>query len=115
MATKIKALSTIIEWDAEMGRMAIINPGDSDEVGDTLAADKIESGEAALDSDEGAPAGSGETIAEARARYVAAFGKRPFPGWSIADINAKISAASVDTEADADAPSETDSDEGAPA
>jgi len=44
MATKIKAVESIIEWDAEMGSMAILNPGDIAEVGDTLAAAKIEAG-----------------------------------------------------------------------
>ena len=44
MATKIKAVESIIEWDAEMGSMAILNPGDVAEVGDTLAAAKIEAG-----------------------------------------------------------------------
>lgn len=46
MATKIKAVETIIEWDAELGRMAILNPGDTAEVGDGLAATKINCGHA---------------------------------------------------------------------
>ncbi len=46
MATKIKAVESIIEWDAEMGRMAILNPSDVAEVGDALAAAKIEAGAA---------------------------------------------------------------------
>lgn len=44
MATEIKAVESIIEWDAEMGRMAILNPGDVAEVGDTLATAKIDAG-----------------------------------------------------------------------
>lgn len=55
MATKIKAVETIIEWDAELGRMAILNPGDEAEVGDNLAIAKIESG-AAEEVAEPAPA-----------------------------------------------------------
>lgn len=46
MATNIKAVETIIEWDAELGRMAILNPGDTAEVGDGLAAAKIDCGHA---------------------------------------------------------------------
>lgn len=48
MATKIKAVETIIEWDAELGRMAILNPGDTAEVGDALAAAKVDAGAAKL-------------------------------------------------------------------
>lgn len=47
MATEIEALETIIEWDAELGRMAILNPGDVAEVSDSLAKAKIEAGAAA--------------------------------------------------------------------
>ncbi len=43
---KIKAINSIIEWDAENRQMAILNAGDEAEVGDTLAASKIESGDA---------------------------------------------------------------------
>ena len=46
MATKIKAVETIIEWDEELYRMAILNPGDTAEVGDGLAATKINCGHA---------------------------------------------------------------------
>lgn len=42
MATKIKAVETIIEWDTELGRMAILNPGDTAEVGDALAVAKVD-------------------------------------------------------------------------
>lgn len=38
---RIEAGAPIIEWDAEQGRMAILNPGDIAEVGPTLAANKI--------------------------------------------------------------------------
>ena len=44
MATEIQAVTAIIEWDAELGRMAILNPGDKGEVGDKMAAAKIEEG-----------------------------------------------------------------------
>jgi hypothetical protein len=46
MATEIQAVTAIIEWDAELGRMAILNPGDKGEVGDKMAAAKIEEGAA---------------------------------------------------------------------
>lgn len=41
---RIEAGAPIIEWDAEQGRMAILNPGDIAEVGPTLAANKIAEG-----------------------------------------------------------------------
>lgn len=46
MPMNIEAVSTIIEWDGELSRMVIANPGDVVEAGDALAAAKIETGEA---------------------------------------------------------------------
>lgn len=61
MATKIKAVETIIEWDTELGRMAILNPGDTAEVGDALAAAKVDCGHAELDK----PKGKGKAAKQA--------------------------------------------------
>lgn len=44
MAKKIKAISQIIDWDAEMGRTLILNPGDEGEASDRLADAKIADG-----------------------------------------------------------------------
>lgn len=41
MAIKIEAITSIIEWDAELGKMSILNPGDVAEVGDSLAKAKL--------------------------------------------------------------------------
>lgn len=43
---KIKAISQIIEWDAEAGQTAILNEGDVGEVSDGLAARLIADGAA---------------------------------------------------------------------
>ena len=41
---EIKALATIIEWDAELGRMAIINAGETATVGEVLGAAQVDAG-----------------------------------------------------------------------
>lgn len=46
MTIRIKAAASIIEWDADLGRMAVLNPGDIAEVGERLGALKIKTGEA---------------------------------------------------------------------
>lgn len=48
MTIKIKAVESIIEWDSELGRMSILNPGDVAEVGKKLAEAKIDQGAAKL-------------------------------------------------------------------
>lgn len=101
---KIKAIDSIIEWDAERGRMAVLNPGDTDEVGDTLGATLIEDGRAtaddgsdALDHDDDGEAGgskagteSTSALGAARKRYRELFGKGPGPKWTVEEIDAKI-------------------------
>jgi hypothetical protein len=90
MATKIKAVASIIEWDAEMGRMAILNAGDEGEVGDALAEAKIAAGVAEeVDGDEP----SAEDIADLRAQYEARTGKKPHHRWSAETLQAKIAEA----------------------
>lgn len=64
MATKIKAVEPIIEWDAELGRMAILNPGDTAEVGDNLAAAKVNAGAAKLAKGKAAKAADPEPAPE---------------------------------------------------
>lgn len=64
MATKIKAVETIIEWDTELGRMAILNPGDTAEVGDALAAAKVDVGAAKLAKGKAAKAADPEPTPE---------------------------------------------------
>lgn len=113
MATKIKAVESIIEWDAEMGRMAILNPGDVAEVGDNLAATKIDAGAAESAAPkakaEASPAPTPTTTQNnaerdaARARYAELVGKKPFPGWSVDQLNEKIAAAEAAAAADAEA------------
>lgn len=130
MATKIKAVETIIEWDAELGRMAILNPGDTVEVGDALAAAKVDAKVATLAENE---AEATDERDQARARYTELSGKKPFHGWTVDQLNAKIAeleaAADVQdkTEAEAtpgqdgqaelqadDAPPSEDGEDGAP-
>jgi hypothetical protein len=94
MATRIKAVASIIEWDAELGRMAILNPGDEGEVGDVLAAAKLASGEAGPIND--AEELAAEEITELRAQYQEALGKKAFPGWSAETLLAKIAEATDD-------------------
>lgn len=48
MTVRIRAIGSIIEWDAEEARMCIANPGDEVETGANLAAAKIVEGVAEL-------------------------------------------------------------------
>jgi hypothetical protein len=48
---KITAISTIIEWDAEAGRMVVLNPGESGIVSDSLGRRLL--GSAPADGDDG--------------------------------------------------------------
>lgn len=112
MATKIKAVETIIEWDAELGRMAILNPGDTAEVGDALAAAKIDAKVATLAEAEAAAAQPDDERDQARARYTEVSGKKPFHGWTVDQLNAKIAeleaAADVKDQAEGEAALEQD-------
>lgn len=46
MPKTIVAIASIIEWDGELSRMAVLNPGDEAEVGDKLAEVMFEAGKA---------------------------------------------------------------------
>lgn len=105
MATKIKAVETIIEWDEELYRMAILNPGDTAEVGDGLAAAKVDAKVATLVEADAAPQSDDERD-QARARYTELSGKKPFHGWTVDQLNAKI----AELEAAADVQAKTDAD-----
>lgn len=114
---KIKAIGTIIEWDAEQGRTVIINPGETDDLSDTLAQAHIDSSTAkkAGTTKEAAPAettapakapapadAAKDALKAARLRYKELAGKNVNNAWSIDIVNAKI----ADLEA-AKAPAET--------
>lgn len=54
---KIRALKTIIDWDADAGRSTIINPGEEDEVSEKFGQRMIDDGmaepaDAAVDADD---------------------------------------------------------------
>lgn len=115
---KIKAIDPIIEWDADAGRMAIVNAGESAEVSDKLGQAKIDAGAAKavgtrrqLDHDDDGRAGgskpgekSTSALGEARKRYRAAFGKNAGSKWTVEQVEAKIAEKAGDTGDACDAP-----------
>jgi len=125
----IKAISQIIEWDAEAGRSCIINKGEEGEASEALAMRLIEEGVAEapliihaqtnppvhapilsqLDHDgDGEPGGSdaptGDDITALRAEYKELAGKGFFPGWDAAELHRRIDALKADAAPADDAP-----------
>ena len=95
---KIKALATIIEFDN--GQMAVINAGEEGELSEALALQKIAAGvaEGAEPKAEVAAAAEpsdNDELKTARARYGDVMGKKAFAGWTLDQLNEKISQAEV--------------------
>jgi hypothetical protein len=114
---KIKAVgTTIVEWDPAQSRMVIINPGESDELSDTLAQQHVDGGRATAvgaksearaaapkpAKTKGSKAAKNPALAAARANYKAAFGKNPSPRFTVDQINARIAEGSPSQTANSD-------------
>ncbi|QZP06801.1 hypothetical protein [Caenibius sp. WL] len=90
---------TIIEWDAEQGRAVVINPGETDRLADKLAQPYVDAEMAVEVDDDAAPA---DDLAEMRAAYQAALGKKPHHSWDADTLKAKIAEAAATEKPDGD-------------